>query len=290
MGCACRSTVARNSRASDAPTRRPSSASRTTSIITLKAHGISDAVPSIRPLLGPDDGDRHREQRHSVLVFPSLRERARRHDARHRSILAARSGGRLAPSARSAASSSPRPKSSPPASSGTSTAASFRSASPRASARERIERLRGAVRRRRARGADPQRHPRRDLAEALGQPVPQSDQRADLRDGGRRHRRRGHARGVPRDDDRGGGDRRASRHPPARRHAKSGSTAPARWARTRCRCCRTWSAAGRWRSSRSSESCRSSGRLTRHSDAGHRHRARALIRQRAQTAQLAQAA
>ena len=53
MGCACRSTVARNSRASDGTDTPAELGVQDYVVITLKAHGISDAVPSIRPLLGP---------------------------------------------------------------------------------------------------------------------------------------------------------------------------------------------------------------------------------------------
>ena len=102
---------------------------------------------------------------------------------------------------------------------------------------------------RRASSAGARQLPRRDLAEALGQPVLQSDLGAD----------RQHARGIVAD----AGTRAVARAMmveaqaigealgvTSRSTSTAASTAPATSARTRPRCCRTSSAAARWRSTR----------------------------------------
>ncbi len=94
------------------------------------------------------------------------------------------------------------------------------------------------------------RHPRRDLAETLGQFDLQSHQRADARHTGRHLPICAHARGRGGDDGRGAGRGRQARgHVPRlpgeahrRRRGRGGTTRP--------RCCRMWSPAAPWRSMR----------------------------------------
>ena len=92
------------------------------------------------------------------------------------SIPAAGNGEICARSGRSAASSIPPPRSSSPASSSMSMATTFRSASPTGT-RPSVCGFRADQRGRHA-GADARSHPRRDLAEALGQSLLQPHQRA----------------------------------------------------------------------------------------------------------------
>ena len=175
-----------------------------------------------------------------------------------RSIPAARSGSASGRSARSAASSIRRPRSRRRASIRHVEGDRFSLGEPSGEKSERVVRARRGADRRRAAGAGPHRHPERDLGQALGQPLLQPDLGADRQHARRDRRRSRHARGGPRDDGRGAGDRRDARRPlpdrrrPAHRRRRRAS------ARTRPRCSRTSSAAGRWRSTRWSPPCRSS--------------------------------
>ena len=119
---------------------------------------------------------------------------------------------------------------------------------------------RGADRRRPA-GPGARRHPQRDLGQALGQPLLQPDLGAHRRHARGDRRRRRHARRRPRHDAGGPGDRRGAGRPLPDRRRPPHPRAPAPSARTRRRCSRTWSAAGRWRSTRWSASVQELGRL-----------------------------
>ncbi len=99
-------------------------------------------------------------------------------------------------------------------------------------------------------GADARPHPRRDLAQAVGQRLLQSDQRADPCDARRDLHRSRHARAVEGDHAGEPGDRRDASASGSASMSSGASKARARSARTRPRCCRTSSAAARWRSIR----------------------------------------
>ena len=77
---------------------------------------------------------------------------------------------------------------------------------------ERVEALAASFVARRLQVARARRHPRRDLAQAVGQPVVQPDQRADARHAGRHLPLSADARAGRGDDGRSAADRREARH------------------------------------------------------------------------------
>ena len=133
-------------------------------------------------------------------------------------------------------------------------ATSKATASPWASSTARRARASSAVSdafaQRRLQGAGAGQHPRRDLAQALGQPDLQPDQRADPRHAGRHLPVPADARARREHDARGAGRGRTSSASPSGCRWKSASPAPRRWASTRPRCCRTSRPAARPRSTR----------------------------------------
>ena len=146
-------------------------------VITLKAHQVPGVVGPMQPMLGPDDrrGD-GRERRALVVLLPPRRpvrgappaQRRPRRRAVERHRPAARDRLRRLPGGRSARAGCDRAGRGRPLHPG------------RALGRED-----GAHRapvagadRRRPQGADPHQDPRRDLDQALGQPLLQPDQRA----------------------------------------------------------------------------------------------------------------
>ncbi len=116
----------------------------------------------------------------------------------------------------------------------------------------RAETFAQALQSRRIQGADPPAHPRRDLGEAVGQHGVQPALRTDRRHARSDHRPAGPARRGAGDDGGGAAGRRGARRalPDRRRQAHRGRGRGGRASARRC--CRIWSAAGRWRSTRCS--------------------------------------
>ena len=226
-------------------------------IVCLKAHQAWEAADQMAPLLGPDTAVVTGQNgvpwwyTHGLdarFDDARLQQRRSRQD-RQWTAIGPRAGDRLR---RLSGHRDRRAR----AWCDTSTATSSRSASRTAASRRAACACPRVLRGGRLRGAGPEGHPQRDLAQAVGQPVLQPDQRADARDARHRGDRAEPARAVDPHDGRGAGDRHALRRHLPRRHRRAASTAPPASARTAPRCCRTWRTAARSRSTRCSPLCR----------------------------------
>ena len=232
------------------PTTRPSSARRTTSIVTLKAHQVPGVVGPMQPLLGPDTAVVMGVNGVPWWYFHGLGgpyegRRLRQRRPRRRAVGRHRAGAgdrlRRLPGGRGGRARRDRARRGRPLHPGRALGRDGPSASSAWPQALIAAGLKAPVR---------AKHPRRDLGQALGQPLLQPDQRADRRHARRDLRRPRHARAGPRDDGRGAGHRREAGRALPDPGRQADRRCGRRSARTRPRCCRTSSAAGRWRSTR----------------------------------------
>ena len=232
-----------------APTIRPSSALQDFVIVCLKAHSITGVIEQMQPLLGPHtrivtavNGIPYWYfYKHGGAIEDATLESIDPGGRQWRELGAERAIGCIV---------YPATEIEAPGVIRHVYGNHFPLGEPSGEITDDVQRPRRRLRHGRHEGAGARSHPRRDLAQAVGQCLLQPDQRADACDARRDLHRSRDPRAVEGDH---AGDARRSPKPSASSSASMSSAASkarARSARTRPRCCRTSSAAGRWRSIR----------------------------------------
>jgi 2-dehydropantoate 2-reductase len=207
-------------------------------LLTLKAHQVKDVLPDMRALFGPHTSRGDHAERHPLVVLPQAGR-----PLEGRTVESRRSGRQLIaahiePERIIGSVVYPASELVAPGVIKVIEGNRFTLGELDGSAANASKRLAQTLIRRRLQGAGQQRHPQRDLAQALGQPQLQPDQRADPRHAGghlplpadARTRREGDGRGAGRGEKLGVKFKVSS---------TSASPAPRPSARTRPRCCRT---------------------------------------------------
>ena len=153
-------------------------------LLTVKAHQVAALAPQLQAMYGAGHGGRDHAERHPLVVLPRPRRGARRtpgHLGRSGRNHRAAASTRAASSDRS---STRRRSSSHRVSCRSWKAIASRWASWTAATTPRVEAIAQALIRSGLKAPIVARHPQRDLAQAVGQPELQSDQRADPCDPG----------------------------------------------------------------------------------------------------------